>query len=696
MRLKQTLLSLIAATLCLSVSAQQQVAWDEAYKQADEILKRLTLEEKLNFTRGYSSFFFYGVPDKGVPYIYLSDASQGVHMRNNLADPNMVKQLERSTAFPCPIMLTATFNPALAYDYAKSVGEECRAGGVEVLLGPGVNIYRNSQCARNFEYMGEDPKLASAMAVNYIKGMQSTGTAACMKHFVCNNTEFYRRRSNSIVDERALHEIYLPAFKAGIDAGVAYIMTSYNRLNGEWAGQSDYVNHTLLRKELGFKGCIMTDWTSVYDTEKLIKSGQNVEMPGRKELIDEIKELMKQGKITEKDIDAMIRPMFATSVAFGFYGREKYRPELLENFAKHAEVATAVASEGTVLLKNNGILPLTEESKILVTGYFLDKMPRGGGSAATEGYDNIMLRDAVKAQFGTRATVSAKPTDDEIKAADVVLLSIGTMDAEAMERPFALPKEEEAQIEKILALNPNTIVLVNSGSGIRMSRWNDKAAAILYGWYPGQNGFAAITAILAGKINPSGKLPMTLECEFKDSPAVKTMPAGAEFYNKAPRAYNERMIQLFDVNYDESVLVGYRWYEAKNIKPLYPFGFGLSYTSFTLSKATTSSKVLSTDKPLKVSITLTNTGKRAGAEVVQLYVGENTPTVVRPKKELKAFKKVNLEAGKSTKVDFELNKSDLAFWNDQSHAWTVNAGKYTISLGTSSADIAATLDVEVQ
>jgi|GEM_PF-276515 len=572
-----------AAAAIAPAAAQQVVAWDEAYRQADARIAQLTLDEKISFMRGYSSFFFYGVPEKGMPYIYLSDATQGVHMRDNLSDPTMVRQLERSTAFPCPISLAATFNPSLAYRYAEAVGEECRAGGIEVLLGPGMNIYRNSQNGRNFEYMGEDPLLASAMVAEYVKG-----TVACLKHFICNDTEFYRRRSNSIVDERALHELYLPPFKAGIDAGVGYVMTSYNRLNGEWAGQNADLIRRILRGELGFRGCVMSDWSSVNDTEKVVKSGQNVEMPGRKEFFGEVRALLKEGRITEKDIEKMIRPNIATSIAFGLYDREKYVPALLEKFPAHKQTGYDVAAEGIVLLRNNGILPLAEGRKILLTGRFTEQIPRTGGSTSSSaevlGYDNVTLTAALREVYGDAVRVVEKPSREELAAADVVLLSTGTIDVESFERPFALPKEEEAFIRTAVESNPNTIVLVNSGSGIRMGGWNDKAAAVIYGWYPGQSGFTALADILSGKLSPSGKLPMTIEKEFNDSPAKGTMPAGAEFYNKAPRAYNERLIQLYDIDYKESVLVGYRWYETKGIAPLYPFGFGLSYTTFELSK----------------------------------------------------------------------------------------------------------------
>ncbi len=688
--------ALMLAAAASPLRAQQIVAWDEAYSQADKKIAELTLDEKINCARGYSQFFFYGVPEKGLPYLYLSDATQGVHMRNNLPDPDMVKQLQRSTALPSPIALAATFNPALAYKYAEAVGEECRAGGIEVLLGPGMNIYRNSQNGRNFEYFGEDPLLAAQITAAYVRGMQSTGTAACLKHFVCNNTEFYRRRSNSIVDERALHEIYMPAFKAGIDAGVAYIMTSYNRVNGEWTGQSKTVIEGLLRKELGFRGCVMSDWRSVYDTEKVVKSGLNVEMPGRDEFVGDVRRLLDEGRITEGEIDRMIRPTIATGIAFGLYDREKYRTELLDRMPTHNSTVFDVAAEGIVLLKNNGILPLQPSTKqILVTGKFIDEIPRGLGSAAVKGYDNTTLRKALEATYKANVTFVAQPNPTQLTQADAVIVSIGTLDAESAERPYALPKDEEKAVRTAVENNPNTIIIVNSGSGIRMSRWNDKAAAIIYGWYPGQNGFEALADILTGKRNPSGKLPMTLEREFNDSPAKGTMPAGAQFYNLAPRAYNENLIMLYDVNYDESVLVGYRWYEALQIAPLYPFGFGLSYTSFELAKPR-AAKTFQAGKPFRVSVTLTNIGQRDGSEVVQLYVSENNPTVLRPKKELKAFRKVELKSGKSAVVEFELDSMAFAYWDAATHGWKVNPGEYTLSLGTSSADIAATLPITVK
>ncbi|HAK85887.1 MAG TPA: glycosyl hydrolase [Alistipes sp.] len=689
--MKKIALSTLLLFFAVSGFAQPRMSVVEAARQADSLLSKMTLDEKISMTRGYSRFFFNGIERLGIPYIYLSDASQGVNMRHNLPDPTMVRQLEKSTAFPCPIMLAATFNPALAYDYARSIGEECRAGGVEVLLGPGLNIYRNSQCGRNFEYFGEDPFLTSRITENYVQGMQSTGTAACLKHFLANNTEFYRRRSNSILDERTMREIYLPGFGAGIAAGVACVMTSYNRINGEWAGQSKEVITDLLRGELGFEGLVMTDWNSVYDMQKLILSGQNVEMPGSWKEDITAQELLSQGKITEADIDAMIRPLIATCIRFGLYDRkgdEKYKPELLAKLPEHEAAAYRTSSEGIVLLRNDGLLPLKPGTKILAAGQFLDEIPRGAGSAAVKGYNNVTLRQALEEQFGARVTFAEKPSKEQFAAADVVLVSVGTLDAESIERPFALPSSAEKLVQQAVGANPRTVVLVNSGSGIRMTGWADKAAAILYGWYPGQNGFRAIAKVLSGELNPSGKLPITIEKEFADSPAKGTIPPDGQFYNECR---NERLIQLYDIPYTEGVLVGYRWYDTKGIEPLFPFGHGLSYTTFELSKPRLSAKAIADGEKVKISVRLTNTGTLPGAEVVQLYVSEKNPAVIRPVKELKGFRKTELAPGASQVVEFEIAYRDLAYWCDLTHAWRVNPGDFEMLLGTSSADIRHTL-----
>ncbi|WP_373147201.1 beta-glucosidase family protein [Bacteroides xylanisolvens] len=676
--------------------AQREMNVKEAYEEANKLLQTLTFEEKASMVRGYNSFFLKGIERKGIPPIYLSDATQGVNIRTNLPDPNMVKQLEKSTAFPAPILLASTFSPELSYQYAKAVGEECRAGGIEILLGPGLNIYRQSQCSRNFEYFGEDPYLVARMVEEYVKGMQSTGTAACLKHFLGNNTEFYRKRSNSIISERAINEIYLPGFKAGVDAGAMCVMTSYNQLNGDWVGQNPYAIKELLRKQLGFSWLVMSDWNSVWDLEKVVKSGQNVEMPGSYDFGTSIVELFNQGKITEKDLDNMLLPTLATCIAMNFYKRPKYEPSLLSTFPIHEKIARRVAEEGIVLLENrDNILPLDPavNRKILLTGKFVSEIPRGYGAAEVIGYNNVRLVDALQKEFGRTVYYIEHPTVAELQEADIVILSMGTRDREAVERPFTLPDEEEGFMRYITSNHKNVIAVINSGSAINMSAWNDKVAALIYGWYGGQSGFEALTDIITGKVNPSGKLPISIEKDFKDSPAWGYLPKGASLYNECK---NEFMIKVYDIHYNEDILVGYRWYDTQKIEPLYPFGHGLSYTTFSLTKPELTVKKITGSQPIKCTVVLTNIGKRKGSEVVQLYVREDNPTLLRPVKELKQFDKIALSPGEKRIVEFELTKQDFAFWDEQSHGWKVNPGRYTIMLGTSSKAIEHSLSFVIE
>ena len=705
--MKKLIFSVVALLVGSTVLAQPVMSYEEAEAKANEILKSLTLEEKLSMTQGHNRFFFPGVPEKGLPYIYTTDASMGVKNKQHLHDAGEVILAERTTQFPAFIMLAATFNPDLAYKYGHAVGEEARMAGAGVILGPGMNIYRNARCGRNFEYLGEDPHLAASIIYDYVTGMQSTGTLACAKHFLGNQTEFYRRRSNSIIDERAIMEIYTPAFKAAIDAGVATVMTAYNQLNGEWAGESKYVITDLLRGTLGFKGMVMSDWNSIYDWKNVILSGQNLDMPGEDMFYIKKKpaDLVAEGVVTEKDIENMIRPTIATCIRWGLYDRynsgKQYDKSLEAKLPAHLEISYQTAAEGAVLLRNNGILPLATTKRVLVVGKWFDSVPHGGGAARVTGYDHHPLRQVLTDAFGGNVKFVEKPTAAELKAAEVVLCVTGTYDSESTERPFEMEKKDEKLVRLAVESNPNTIVLVHSGSAINMTAWADKCAALLYGWYPGQNGLEAICDIIIGKVNPSGKLPMTIECDFADSPAVNSVPEGFNLA-KAKGNPNEKAFHpwTYDVHYDESVLVGYRWYEKKNIKTLFPFGYGLSYTTFELAKPKILSKgkvkTLTDEAPLKVAIEVNNTGAVAGAEVVQLYIAEKNPTVLRSNKELKAFRKVAVEPGKKAVVTFEVDKKMCSYWCDKNHAWTANTGEYEILIGTSSADIVAVLPFVVK
>jgi beta-glucosidase len=668
------------------------VSFEQADARAEQILQQMSTEDKILLIGGHNTFFIKGFEKFNIPQLYLSDATQGVHIRKELSS-----LMEKSTAFPCPIALTATWNPDLAKEYAKCIGEECRASDVAVLLGPGMNIYRISQNGRNFEYFGEDPFLAARMIENYVVGVQSTGTMATLKHFLCNNSDFYRRTTNAIVDERTLHEIYLPAFKAGVDAGAMAVMTSYNMVNGEWAGQSEYVINNLLRKQLGFKWLVMTDWWSVWDPQKIIKSGQDLEMPGdprswakpneKKDanIKKNTAQLLKEGKVTEADINRMVRSILRTSIAMGLYDRPVKDASLLAKLPEHEKVALQTAREAIVLLKNDKqILPLSKKSgKILVTGDFVTELARGLGSAEVLGYNNVTMIDALKQEFGDQVEYVNNPSDKQLAEAGVVLLSVGTLDSEGWDKSFA-QSDIDRKVMETVSKNPRTIVVVNTGGGIQMTNWSQKVAGILYSWYVGQNGNTALAEILSGKTNPSGKLPISIEKKFQDSPGANYIPQGEKLY-KGWSEDNNMEHPVNNCEYKEGVFVGYRWYEAKKIEPLYPFGFGLSYTKFEYSNL----KIfgLPGKNSFAITFNIKNIGNVDGAEIAQLYVQDIESSVPRPVKELKAFKKIVVKPGETVNVSMHLNNVDFAYWNVKTNGWTVEPGKFNILVGSSSKNI---------
>jgi beta-glucosidase len=663
------------------------VSFEEANQRAEKILKDFTLDQKIELLGGYSDFFIHGFPEHGVPCLYMSDATQGVRLSSKIKDTTIVKKLEKSTAFPAPVLLTATWNPQLAREYAHCIGEECRAGGVSVLLGPGLNIYRQAQAGRSFEYFGEDPFLISRMIENYIYGVQSTGTSATLKHFVCNNTDFYRRRSNSIVDERALNEIYLPGFKAGIDAGVTAVMTAYNKLNGEWCGQSDYVINNILRNQLGFKWLVMTDWTSVYDGEKVIKSGQNLEMP-RLEALSDAWNLLKEGKVSEDQINRMAKSILRTCIAMGFYDRSQQDLNYLKKFAEHEQIALETARQGIVLLKNDkSLLPLAKNKnvRIVATGKYLNEMAHGGGSAYVEGYNNITLAEALKVEFADQVEMVEVTDEKRISAADVVILSTGTFDSEGYDRPFDLPEDELQTILRVLDLGIKTIIIVNSGAGINMSPWADKASAIIYAWYPGQKGNNALAEILSGKVNPSGKLPITIEKQFQDSPGYGYIPKGEELYDGW--VGDNFTHKEYDIKYGEGIFVGYRWYEHKGIKPLFAFGHGLSYSKFEYSGLKITPITFTNNDQVKVTFTIKNVSSVDGAEIAQVYVQDMESSYTRPVKELKGFDKIFLKAGEKKEVNITLDSTSFSYWNPDQKQWYAEPGTFKILVGSASDNI---------
>ncbi len=661
-------------------------SFEEASAWADDVVAQMSLDEKCAYVGGEDAFYTKAIERLGIKRVMMTDATAGVHLRDRFNEFTYQNAIDRSTSFPCPLQLSATWDPELVERFAACVAEECLANGIGILLGPGFNIYRHSQCGRNFEYFGEDPFLTSRMIERYVKGAQDTGVVATLKHFVANNTDYFRRKSNSVVDERTLNEIYLPAFKAGVEAGVMAVMTSYNLVNGEWAGQSAHVINDLLRGHLGFKWLVMTDWWSVFDGVKVVQSGQDLEMPAciaTKGLADKVR----AGDVAETDVDRMVKSILTTLKAMDLFDVEPM-PELttVEKWDVRKQVALQTAREGSVLLRNNGILPLEGSEEILVIGDFLENKAVGGGSATVVGYDNIQLIDALKTEFGGRIAYDKTPTSERIQQADRVILSVGTLDSEGWDRLFALKEQDESLVRKAVDLNPNVIVLVQSGSGIRMTDWSDKAAAIVYCWYSGQNGHEAVAEILSGKVNPSGKLPITIEREFADSVDPDYVPEGEQLYS-GWNDEQEAARAVSDVHYDEGVFVGYRWYDAKGIEPLFPFGHGLSYTTFEYSGIEVSKKHFSTDETVEVCVTITNTGSRAGAEIVQLYVSDAEASLPRPPLELKGFRRVELEAGASKTIHFALDRNAFSFWSLEARDWVVEAGEFEVIIGTSSRDL---------
>ena len=644
----------------------------EHRERAAALVAQMTLEEKCDYVGGSKDGFYIRPIDRlGIPLIRMADGPQGV--RNNT----------KSTLFACGVAAAASWNEDVVYEMGVALGQDSRARGVHILLGPGVNIYRSPLCGRNFEYMGEDPILSGNTAAQYIKGVQSQGVMATVKHFALNNQEFNRHHVSSDADERTMYEIYFPAFKAAVDAGVASVMSSYNLVNNVHAAENKWLLTDVLRNEWGFQGFVMSDWTSTYSTLGCVRSGLDLEMPrGACMKYETIKPLIETGVIREKDIDAKVENILSSIIAYGFLDRPQLDTTIKEDNPYSREVAYKLSCESAVLLKNSGALPLNKGGKIALMGPRADIIPCGGGSGSVDPLYSISLYEGMN-QLGEDFPVDLIAEDykskaKELQAADVVVVSVGfdkQTEKEDHDRTFSLPDGQDEMIEFALANNDNVVVVIYAGGGVDMSRWQDKVSAIVMGWYPGQEGGLAIARMLAGEFSPSGRLPMTIEARVEDNPTY------TNYYVENP--LTKRGHSTLNVTYGEGVFVGYRGYEKNGVQPAYPFGHGLTYTTFEYSDITV--------KPSRggydLTFTLSNTGQYDAAEVAQVYVGEVNPTVLRPSKELKAYKKVFVKAGESVQVDVHLPKSAFAFYDVDSHDWKINSGEFNIMVGASSCDI---------
>lgn len=728
--MKRTALALAALTLLVSCgpkNSEKPIYLDQNQDieaRIDDAMSRMTLEEKVKILHAQSKFSSAGVPRLGIPELWCSDGPHGVRAEvlwdewDNAGWTN-----DSITAFPALTCLAATWDPELAREYGKAIGEEARYREKDVLLGPGVNIHRTPLNGRNFEYMGEDPFLAGHIAAPYVQGVQTNGVAVCVKHFCLNNEETYRTRTDVEVSDRALYEIYLPAFKTAVQEGGAWsVMSSYNKYRGRHTGHHPRLLKEILKGEWGFDGAVISDWGGCYDTDEAIEGGLDLEFGSWTNgtdwsaanaydqyfLANPYLERLRDGRASEAELNDKVRRVLRLNFRTAMNTDKPFGCICTD---EHYDVARRVAAEGAVLLKNEGVLPVPADArKILVVGENAIKpMTVGGGSSSLKVRLEVSPLEGIRARAGeaevvyargyvgssvtkqdglsTKADMEDKRSSAELIAeavkeaadADVVIFvgglnKDGHQDCEGSDRlGLELPYGQDAVIAALAAANPKTAVVLVSGNPVTMP-WLENVPAVLQAWYGGTQAGNGLADVLFGDVNPCGRLPFTFPAKLEDNPAHQP---GVTFPHP-DKAY-----------YDEGIYVGYRWYEAKDITPLFAFGHGLSYTTFEYGSASVSRKSVGDGGRLVVSVPVTNTGDRAGAEVVQLYVSDIECLVDRPEKELKGFAKLRLAPGETKVAEIEISADDLKYFDEEAHRWTVEPGEFAARLGSASDDIRA-------
>lgn len=662
--MKKSLILALLVLGALSLKAQAVIG-PEHQERAAALVQQMTLDEKISLIAGYQDGFHTAPVERlGIPEIRMADGPQGV--RNNT----------KSTLFACGVAAAASWNPSLVREMGVALGQDSRARGVHILLGPGVNICRSPLCGRNFEYFGEDPFLAAETAVAYIEGVQSQGVMATVKHFALNNQEYNRHHVNSVADERTINEIYFPAFRAAVErAHVGSVMTSYNPVNGVHSAENAYLIGQTLRGKWNFQGFTMSDWTSTYTPLLMVQDGVDLEMPRAFCYTAEtLKPLLERGVITEKQIDDKVCRILQTYIAFGFLDRPQLDSSIPEDNPYSREVAYRLACESIVLLKNDGILPLKKNRRIALSGPGAEVIPCGGGSGAVDPLYTVSLKEGLQL-LGARFS----------EKADVEIVALGfdkTTEKENHDRTFALPEGQETFVEEALARGRKVILIVNAGGAVDLSRIEGRVSAILWAWYPGQEGGKALAEILYGNVNPSGRLPVSFPRALEDNPAQP--------YYAPSEPYNKRGHTVVPTTYAEGIFTGYRGYGET--APLYPFGFGLGYTDFSYSELT----VTPAGDGFDVRLEVRNSGNRDGSETVQIYVHEENPCVPRPVRELKGFCKVSIPKGQARTVTVHLPREAFAYYDSDSHGWVVNPGAFTIEAGASAADIRTAIPVVLE
>jgi beta-glucosidase len=693
--------------------------------RVEDLLRRLTLDEKIALIHGDSKFTTAGIPRLGIPVRWLSDGPHGVReeIKRDVFQP-AGRTDDFATAMPCGSALAATWNPSLAERAGAVIGAEARARGKDIMLGPGVNIERSPLCGRNFEYFGEDPYLAGRMAVGFIRGEQSQDIASCVKHFAANNQETERGTIDVEMDERTLREIYLPAFRAAVqEAGVWAVMGAYNEFRGEHCCHNDYLLNGVLKGEWGFRGLVMSDWNGTHDTRQAARNGLDLEMGTEKRPYDDYflarpyRQGLEQGVYPMAGLDDKVRRNLRVMIAT--HVLDKRAPGSL-NTREHQAVAREVEEQGIVLLKNEEqALPL-DPTKIKTIAVIGDNATRpqahGGQSSEMKALYEVTPLQGIIRRVGRGVNVitalgyDAPDTDrlstrpqkfDEplgsteladravaaARAADVVIFVGGLNhelgnDCESRDRvDMKLPYGQDALLSRIVEANPRTVVVLVAGAPVEMGSWIARTPAVLQAWYGGMEAGDAIARVLFGDVNPSGKLPCTFPRTLADSPA---------------HALDAWPGKNGVVQYKEGILVGYRWFDAKRIEPQYPFGHGLSYTTFAYAHLAVRPARAGEEGVAVAEVDVANTGKRAGAEVVQLYVRDPEASLPRPPQELKAFAKVSLKPGEHRTVSLPLGREAFAFYDPARKSWVAEAGKFVIAVGSSSRDLRGTADFDLK
>lgn len=729
------IIGVIACGLFLNAAAASSQVTDkekvQMEKRIEKLIKKMTLEEKVGLLHGNSKFYVAGVERLGIPEWSLSDGPHGVRAEINRHDWAYAGWTNDSASyFPTGTAFAAAWNPELAYRRGEVLGEEARWRKKDVLLGPGVNIIRSPLCGRNFEYMSEDPYMNSVLAVAYIKGLQSRDVACSVKHFAVNNQETNRTTVDVECSERALREIYLPAFKAAVQEGGALtVMAAYNKFRGEFCAENNYLVRKILRNEWGFDGVYVTDWGAAHSTVPSMEAGLDLEMGT---LIDKYEdwyyanpliEAVKSGKIpmslVDEKVGDVLRVMIKTNV---LDPKKRFGPGSM-NTKEHQQATYDAAAEAIVLLKNqNNLLPLdfsSIKSLAVIGDNATRKHSNGGLSSEIKAVYEVTPLEALRAKWGDKVdirfaqgyeklstfvegsnngqssgTFSSKTQESDAllkeavevaRTSDVALLVCGLnhdYDTESFDRlNMDIPYGQVELIQEVVKANPRTIVVMIAGSPLNMAAVDICSPAIVWAWFNGMEGGNVLVDVLSGKVNPSGKMPFTTPVSLDQSPA---------------HALGNFPGRDLKVNYEEDILVGYRWFDTKGLPVVYPFGYGLSYTTFDYSNLNTDKKTYDQADTIQATFTLTNTGDREGAEVAQLYVSDPVCSVMRPVKELKGFKKVFLKPGESRRITLDIPVSSLAFYSEVQSQFVVEPGEFILQLGASASDIKQKISVEVK